>query len=222
MSSLTPSRRTVLRTAAWSVPAVTVATAAPAFAASSPPGEPTYQDVTRDFVYDARLGGAAGPVIGQIEVSVTATVPLVAPVGSTLAPTQTTSTVTIPASLADLLKTVYLPGATQIEGTSVSTSALSGAINGATVANLTIPMTQLPPNGQPLVTVASGQSEAPMEVPAGNPTGTVVITMGEPQSQLVGFNADGTATGGVYDSVLFKREGSTDADYQLATFEVVA
>lgn len=37
MTHVTPSRRAVIRTAAWTVPAVTVATAAPAFAASGAP-----------------------------------------------------------------------------------------------------------------------------------------------------------------------------------------
>lgn len=36
MTELHPTRRTVVRTAAWTVPAVTIATAAPAFAASPP------------------------------------------------------------------------------------------------------------------------------------------------------------------------------------------
>ncbi|QCX26403.1 hypothetical protein [Nocardioides jishulii] len=40
MTHVTPSRRAVIRTAAWSVPAVTVAAAAPAFAASPPVAAP--------------------------------------------------------------------------------------------------------------------------------------------------------------------------------------
>lgn len=214
MPEITPTRRSIIRTAAWSVPAITVASAAPAFASSG--ADPTYQSVTETFTYEARLGGESGPAIGDITVEVTATVPATAPRGATLNPTTTQSTVTIPASLADLLKSVYLPGATSVTGTSVSTSVLSGTLPGTTVANLTIPSTPLPPDGQPLVTVASGSSAAGLPVPVDTPLGTTFITMGQPNSVLTGDN------GTVYESVLFKKPGTTDADYQLATFEVIA
>lgn len=218
MSSLTPSRRTVLRTAAWSVPAVTVATAAPAFASSPNPNDPpTYQTVTQAFTYEARLGGPTGTPLGDIGVEVTAIVPLTAPRGSELNPTETTSTVTIPGNLANLLKQVYLPGATEIDGTSVSTSILTGALSDTTVANLTIPRTPLPGQDQPMITTATGASESGLLVPADATPGLVTITMGEPNSKLTGYNADGP-TGGVYDSVLYKKDG---VDYTLATFNVV-
>lgn len=225
MSSNTPSRRTIVRTAAWSVPAVTLATAAPAFATSPIPGDPTapeYQTLTKVFSYDARLGGPTGGVLGQIAVEVTATVPLIAPQGATLNPTQTVSKVTIPANLADLLKSLYLPGATQVDGTSVSASELTGVVNTTVTSNLTIPMTPLPAAGQPMVTTASGQSAGGLVIPGNNPTGLVTITMGEPASVLVGYRADGTPTGGEYVSNLYKRVGTTDADYLLANFNVVA
>src|SRR5690606_7900009 len=52
MPEIVPTRRTVIRTAAWAVPAVSVAAAAPAFA-TSPGGEPgaTYTTVTRNFTF---------------------------------------------------------------------------------------------------------------------------------------------------------------------------
>lgn len=214
MPEVTPTRRTVIRTAAWSVPAVTVAAAAPAYAVSL--AAPTYQTVTQTFTYEARLGGPTGQALGDISVEVTATVPATAPRGTVLNPTTTSSTVTIPAQLADLLKMVYLSGATSLSGTSVSTSILSGTLPGTTVSNLTIASTPMPPNGQDMVTVATGSSDGGLSVPTTAPPGTTFITMGEPSSRLVGNNDK------VYESVLYKKPGSTDADYRLATFEVVA
>lgn len=207
MSRITPTRRTVVRTAAWSLPAVTVAAAAPAYAASR---EATYQTVTKTFVYSA-LG------IADITVEVTAVdVPLTAPAGETLRQIQTSSTVTIPANLAGILRTSFLGGADQVSGTSASTSQLTGALTLPSTTNLTIPLTPFPTNA-PLVTVASGAGGA-LTVPAGTAPGVVTITMGEPTSQLVGHNADGSPNGSVYDSTLAKKTGN---DYVLATFEIV-
>ena len=204
MSSVMPSRRTVVRTTAWSVPAITIATAAPAFAASE---QPTYQTVTKEFTYAA--------TIGQVKVVVEARVPLVAPRGTDLDPTTTTSTVTIPDQTRQLLQ-LLLGGPAQVGGTSLSTSTLSGALAGTTTANLAIARVPFPSSGN-LVTVATGASASGLTVPTNATPGTVVITMGEPQSTLVGYNASGGQTG-TYPSNLTKIAGN---DYTLATFQVV-
>lgn len=204
MSSVMPSRRTVVRTTAWSVPAITVATAAPAFAASE---QPSYQTVTKEFIYAA--------TIGQVKVVVEARVPLVAPRGSNLDPTTTKSTVTIPNQTRQLLA-LLLSNPVSVDGTSLSTSVLSGSLAGTTTANLVIARAPFPSSGD-LVTVATGASASGLPVPANASPGTVVITMGEPKSTLIGYNASGGRTG-TYDSNLTKISGN---DYTLATFQVV-
>lgn len=209
MSSVMPSRRTVVRTTAWSVPAITIATAAPAFATSHDV-EPTYQTVEKTFVYEA--------TIGQVTVKVNAVVPLTAPVGSILNPTQTTSTVTIPDSTRSILGPFILGNPAFVDGTSKSVSDLEGVLATTTTSNLTIPRTPFPTSGD-LVTVASGVSDSPMQVPAGTSLGTVVIKMGRPESILYGYNANGTPNGKEFKSTLNK---ITSQDYTLATFQVVA
>ncbi|QIK74558.1 DUF6801 domain-containing protein [Nocardioides piscis] len=133
-----PTRRTVVRTAAWSVPAISVISAAPAFASSPGGSQPTYQDITKSFIYTA---------LGTIDILVEVTaidVPLTAPVGATLKPIQTNSKVTIPANLAPTLRSLFLGNADQVSGTSTSVSELTGAITISSPSNLTIPLTPFP------------------------------------------------------------------------------
>lgn len=208
MSQFTTDRRTIVKGAAWTIPAVSVAAAAPSLAAS-PTCEPTYQDITKTFVYSA-LG------IADITVEVTAkNVPLTAPAGASLQPIETSSKVTIPANIAGLLRQLYLPGAVEVDGTSVSVSTLSGAYPGEATTNLTIDRTPFPASGD-LVTVATGTGEQ-SSVPDDASTGLVTITMGEPNSTLNGYTEDGSAVG-PYESNLAKKDGN---DYVLATFNVV-
>lgn len=207
-----PTRRTVVRTAAWSVPAISVISAAPAFASSPGGSQPTYQDITKSFIYTA---------LGTIDILVEVTaidVPLTAPVGATLKPIQTNSKVTIPANLAPTLRSLFLGNADQVSGTSTSVSELTGAITISSPSNLTIPLTPFPAAGLPLVTSASGAGGA-LSVPANNALGPVVITMGAPSSTLLGHNADGSPNGSTYTSTLAKKAG---VDYTLANFNVVA
>lgn len=214
MPEIKPTRRAVIRTAAWSVPAVTVAAAAPAFAGSGPGATPTYQDVTKTFIYTA-LGGAV-----DISVAVTArNVPLTAPVGATLLPIETTSVVTIPATLAPTLRSLFLGNAAKVGGTSVSVSELTGALTLNSTTNLTIPIEPFPAAADPLITTASGTGN-PLTVPGGAIPGLVTITMGQPNSTLVGYNNDDTPNGSTYNSVLAYKTAKTD--YVLATFNVVS
>lgn len=88
MTQPNPSRRTVVRTAAWAVPAVTLVTAAPAFAASAnytdlsttvaPPGVGRVADAPNKVEVPATTFVNSGdlPVEG-ILVSVTASLPIV-------------------------------------------------------------------------------------------------------------------------------------------------
>lgn len=213
MSQLTPSRRSVVRTAAWAVPAVTLVTAAPAFAASG--GEVTYQTVTRDFVFHPTvLGQVSKDPNHEVRVQVEATIPLVIPAGMTANPTTTTSTVTIPQSLASLLGPFYLGNPAEIGGTSQSTSRLTGALTGDSVTELTIARTPYS-SSQALVTTASGAGTVGVSAPAGA-SGAVTITLLPPVSTLVGYNASGGQTG-TYASTLSAKDGQ---DYTLGAFTV--
>lgn len=206
MTQLT-DRRTIVKGAAWAVPAVSVAAAAPTLAAS-PTCETTYQTIEKTFIYSA-LG------IADITVAVTArNVPLVTYPGAELEPIETSSTVTIPANIAGLLRQLYLPGAVEVEGTSVSTSELTGVITKSTTTNLTVARAEFPASG-PLVTVATGNG-AGDTVDSGTSAGTVTITMGSPQSTLTGYTEDGSEVG-PYESTLQKKDGN---DYVLGTFTV--
>lgn len=204
------SRRTVAKGAAWTIPAVAVAGAAPALAAS-PACEATYTSITKTFVYSA-LG------LFDITVVVTANnVPVNVPAGVELLPISTTSEVTIPENVVGAMKSLYLGAdATQIDGTSISVSELTGVVTTTATTHLTIPLTPIPANG-PLVTVASG-SGMPLTVPAGTAAGAVTITMGEPVSPLTGYDDAGNVTG-TYKSELKKKDGNA---YVLATFDICA
>lgn len=219
MSEFTPNRRTVIRTAAWSAPVVAVAAAAPAFAASSPAAEVTYQEVTKTFRFNpVILGTVNTDPVNNVIVAVTATVPLQIPVGLTAAPVQTESSVTIPAGLAGTLAGLILGNPATVEATSVSTTVLSGAYAGESITNLTIPATPYV-SGEPLVLAASGEGATGLTIPAGNPTGPVTLTLAPPQSQLTGRRADGTKTNATpYASTLSPIDG---ADYTLGTFTIV-
>ncbi|GGD07834.1 DUF6801 domain-containing protein [Nocardioides daphniae] len=216
MPEIKPTRRAVIRTAAWSVPAVTVAAAAPAFAASSP-AQVTYQTVTKSFQFNpVILGTVNTDPVNIVTVDVTATIPATIPVGETAAPVQTQSTVTIPAGLAGILGSLILGNPATVEGTSVSRTTLAGSFTGESITNLTIPQT---PFAAPLSLTASGSGAEGLTIPAGNPTGAVTLTLQPPASQLQGRNASGAPTNATpYASELRAIAG---ADYTLGTFEIV-
>lgn len=218
MSEFTPNRRTVIRTAAWSAPVVAVAAASPAFATTPPTETPTlrYQTVTETFEFRPVIFGTVNEDPANIVVvNVTATIPLEIPRGETSAPVQTSSTVTIPAGLAGILGSLILSNPATVEGTSVSTTALSGAFTGESVTNLTIPAT---PFAAPLSLTATGSGAEGLTIPAGNPTGPVTLTLAPPQSQLQGRNAAGAPTNAApYASQLSPIPGN---DYTLGIFTI--
>lgn len=213
MPEITPTRRTVIRTAAWSVPAVTVAATAPAFAASQP-AQVTYKTVTGSFVFHPTLGTAPLTNI-DILVDVEAVIPDVIPAGMTANPVTTTSTVTIPGSLRFILDG-SLGNPAEIGGTSVSTSKLSGALGELdSITNLTIQRAPYGTSGD-IVTVASGSGAAGLTTPT-TASGLVTIKLAPPVSTLVGYKADGTESG-TYGSTLSPKAGQ---DYTLGTFTIV-
>lgn len=205
MTNFTTDRRSIVKGAAWAVPAISVAAAAPSLAASSL----EYTTITKSFVYSVLD-------LFDIGVEVTASqVPVDVHPGVPLDPISVTSTVTIPANLVPIIKGSFLGGATHVSGTSVSVSTLSGAYDATTSTDLTIPLTLIPDSG-PLQLVASGTG-VPTVIAAGTAPGTVTITMGDPASVLTGRNADGSENGSTYNSNLDKKTGN---DYTLATFTI--
>ena len=219
MPEFTPSRRSVVRTAAWSLPVVTIAGAAPAFAASPIIEGLTYQTVTKTFEFNpVVLGNVNTDPANIVVVNVTATVPLTIPLGATAAPVQTESTVTIPAGLAGILGGLILSNPATVEGTSVSTTTLTGAYSGQSVTNLTIPPTPFT-SGSALSLTATGSGAEGLTIPGTNPTGPVTLTLEPPRSLLQGRNAAGAPTNATpYASELRAISGN---DYTLGTFRVV-
>lgn len=199
------SRRTLAKGAAWSVPVIATAAAAPAASASTA-CEVTYQTVTKTFTFNDVISQPA-------TVAVTATnVPLVVPNGSSVAAIAISATTTLGATSSSVLPTL-LGNATQIAGTVVSASELSGVATETVTANLTIPMTKL---ANPAVIPADGASPAMTLTATGN--GSVVITMGAPIPTLTGYDDTGATTSDPQALPLTKIDGN---DYTLATFTVV-
>ena len=218
MSDFTPSRRAVVRTAAWSVPAVSLAAAAPSFAVS-PPATPevTYQNLETTVVFNpVVLGNVSTDPNNEVSVTVRARVPLNIPRGQTADPVETESTVTIPAGLAGLLGSLILQNPTEFDGTSVSTTELTGAFAGESVTNLTIPRTPFPASGNDLVVNATGTGVDGLDIAVDADTGTVTMTLLPPESTLVGYNAAGNETA-TYTSELSPKAGE---DYTLGTFTI--
>ena len=168
MSFSTPSRRAVVRTAAWAAPAVAVATTAPAFAASTT----TYTTAPeKSFSYVAHLGepdpnNPAG--VGTFVVRVSSQkVPATSATGLPIDAPQFTSVVVVPDNLRGLMRDVL--GITEVWGTAVATYTGAG-----TTANLTIPRTPVPTSGDLEIT-AAGNGQASTAGPAGS----VDITIGQ-------------------------------------------
>lgn len=204
MSAPTPTRRTVLRTAAWSVPAVTVATAAPAFAASSPE-EPTYQTVTT-----APLPFAAAGVTGSMgtwTVQVTAEVPIWLPAGTTVPPKPLSAVVTIPdAARAG----IYNLGVRTVGGNAVAPYTISVTEETLT-ATLEIPSMSIPESGD-MVIETSTVGEA-FTMPS---AGSYTITLEDITTNLT---VDPPVLG-VISETSVELERVDGNDYTLTTFTV--
>lgn len=207
MTHFTTDRRTLVKGAAWAVPALSVAAAAPALAAS--PCTTTYTSVTKTFTYTDALSN-------EVIVTVTASnVPDTVNAGDTLLPVSTSSSVQISEASLGLLKLV-LGNPAQMGGTSNSTSTIAYA-GGATTSSTTplvITRTAVPSSGG-ITLPATGTGEAGA-VPAEAAPGTATITMGNPASTLVGYSASGSENG-TFPSNLAKIDGN---DYVLHTFTV--
>lgn len=213
MPEFISTRRSIIRTAAWSVPAVSVAAATPAFARSTTPAV-TYQSVTKTFLFHPTFMGEPLTAI-DIKVEVVANIPLVIPAGMTADPTTTVSTVTIPASLLSILQSA-LGNPAEVAGTSTSISKLTGALgNVDSQTDLTIDRSAFPTTAVDLVTVARGTGATSLTAPAGA-SGSVLVTLAPPNSTLVGYDASG-AQSGTYPSVLAAKSGQ---DYTLGTITI--
>lgn len=204
MSNFVPSRRAVIRTAAWSVPAVTVASAAPAFAAS--PVTPTYQTVTTDPL-PFNASGVTGSM-GTWTVVLTAEVPDNLPVGTIVAPLALTAVVTIPdaarAGIAGL-------GVTTVSGSATAPYVVGGQA-GPLTATLAIPELTVPAAGDFVITT-TGNSATFTAGTAGTFTMELQdivcnLTVAPP---VLGFISE--------TSVNLARAGAA-ADYTFATFTV--
>lgn len=159
-----PSRRTVVRTAAWAVPAVTVVGAAPHFAASFVTMAPT------SATFPAVPAALTSPLetdLGNWEVTVTLDLPTVIHEGDVTPVPNLTIEVTIDAATADLL--VNTAGATTVNGTAtvpyqVGADALTGTV--------TIPDTTADAAGFTVVATGVGGTFT------AGPAGAVTVTMG--------------------------------------------
>lgn len=146
------SRRTLAKGAAWSVPVIATAAAAPAASASVVPGSSSIGPV--DVVCDVTV-----PLLGAQtytwSLTLTATTPTsVAPGDSIPAPSLSAS-VTTDANSASGLR---LLGATSVDGTSSAPYTVTGDVVGSPAsrtASLTIPSTPVPASGA-LTTTATG------------------------------------------------------------------
>lgn len=216
MSSVMPSRRTVVRTTAWSVPAITIATAAPAFATSHDV-EPTYTDIVdKQFTFKDGTGGA-------VNVLLTTRVPVTVPAGFLLPASSTLSKVTISANTVGTLKAV-MNNPAKLGGTSNSDTYYEGGFAATSTSAGTIAVTDFPASG-PMTFQVTGVGQ-PVQVPANLAPGTVVsLRIGPSTSVLRGLQANGTTSSGgfinPYNSTLSVADGTTNADYIVTTFTIV-
>ena len=209
MSELSPDRRAVVKTAAWVVPAVSVAAAAPSLAAS-PVAEPVYQNVIKTFWYTDDFDEF-------VTVKVTANnVPRLAPGGATLLPMEATYKVTYSQlSTSDIKQELGNPA--KLGGLIYNTWLFDGTMDDGELMDLTItPLVRTPAVGQ-LIVEASGTGSS-LTVPAGHSTGAVNIHFGLPFTTLLGYNEDDTP---LYRSFEMHHRQQLDESYLLATFLII-
>lgn len=194
MTELHPTRRTIVRTAAWSVPAVTIATAAPAFAASPPScmtaAEPViWQNITvtvytrtRTF---ASIAGVTNRTDGVSKLSYTFKVPQFVRAGAAVLAQAASSTSTL--GQADA-KAAYDAGGRSIVKGWVDTNFAWGA--GLMPSTQTVRMTLKPtgitiPTNSQLVTSFVGTLPA---FTAGTVPGEYVMSFVNPTFEPVEGN----------------------------------
>lgn len=201
----TPSRRTIAKGAAWSVPAVAVAASAPSLAAS--PGECPEESVTTTVTYAVRLTNEGlARDLGDWTAEVTSSLPACVQSGASVPAPPLAITLTTTAEAADLLRSL---GNTSIEGTAEASSTASGSVvdPGARTSTLTVPLTQIPETG---AIVAEATGNGPEET-AGS-AGAYTIT-------LAGFTASLTTNTG-FVLTLAGELNPADQDAELGTITV--
>lgn len=213
MSSRMPTRRTVVRTAAWSVPAVSLATAAPAFATSGQPAA-DYEVVATSFPYNVTASNATLGIniaMGVNTLHMTLRVPRSPfPTATALVPTVVGSaSIELNQSATESLRSrsvawlaenpADLPEIPLQFGTSAETLAMR-------VARYTVPAT-----GLIIVPITGGGTGG--VTTTGTP-GTTTVTMGVPRvalkAQIFGITGD-------VNLVFSKVAGQ---DYTVHTFDV--
>ncbi|WP_162598566.1 DUF6801 domain-containing protein [Nocardioides gilvus] len=143
MSSFTPSRRSVLRTAAWSAPVVAVAAAAPAFATS---GASFTTITTEPLPFAAAIPGVVD--LGVWTVTLTSEVPVNLPVGTVVPAPELTAVITVPNSARN---TIAFFGVTEVSGTASAPYTVQGQ-PAPLPATVTIPLTTVPASGDMVIT----------------------------------------------------------------------
>lgn len=178
------SRRTLAKGAAWSVPVIATAAAAPAASASVVPGSSTVGPLNYSCVVS--LNGAALPAAAWTATITASTPTSVSPGDAITAPTLNASVTTDAGSAANLRAL----GVTSVTGTSDAPYTVAGDVvsPGTRAASLTIPSTPVPASGA-ITTVASGAGAAET---AGSATGSITASVGN-------FTATLTAHGGGFD-----------------------
>lgn len=202
MSSITPSRRSVLRTAAWTAPVVAVATAAPAFATSGA----SFREVTTDALpFAAAIPGLID--LGDWTVTLTSRVPVNLPVGTVVPAPDLTAVVTIPDAARAQIASL---GPERVSGTATALYPVEGQ-PAPLEANLTIPLTTLPASGDAAITTTGRGASF-----TAGAAGTFNISLDTITTNLT---LDPPALGSIAETsvVLSPKAGQ---DYTFATFTV--
>ncbi|WP_446664687.1 DUF6801 domain-containing protein [Flexivirga sp. B27] len=178
------SRRTVAKGAAWTVPVIATAAAAPAASASVVPGQSSAGPVQVACKLTSPV-----PLEATWTLTLTATTPTSVSPGDAIPAPSLTATVTTDDQSGDLLRQL---GVTSLDGTSTAPYTVSGAIvnPGDRSATLTVPPTDVDPEGTGgLTTTATGAGAGET---AGGSAGSIVVT-------LKPFDISLTAHGGAFD-----------------------
>lgn len=177
------SRRTLAKGAAWSVPVIATAAAAPAASASVVPGQSSVGpiEVTCDLTSPIPQTGL------KWTLTLTATTPTSVSPGDVIPAPTLTAVVTTDTASGDLLRQLSV---TSVSGTSSAPYTVSGAVvsPGDRTATLTVPDTKVPASGG-VVSTATGIGAGET---AGAAAGSIVVGV-QP------FTVSLTAHGGLVD-----------------------
>ena len=166
------SRRTLAKGAAWSVPVIATAAAAPAASASVVPGSAT---ATLNYTCSIAASDGGTPLYTDLAWTavITATVPTSVAPGDAIPQPTITATVTTDAASGNNLRATNTK---HISGTSNAPYEVAGSVvnPGTRAGNLTIPSTTVPAAGG-VTTTATGLGLAET---AGSSTGDITVTVG--------------------------------------------